>query len=46
MRILNLFKMRYLIIVVIIVLFSGCSERIHVITEQDGDRVINWYSDK
>ena len=27
-------------------LLSSCSKRVHVITEQDGDRVINWYSDK
>ena len=26
-------------------IFNGCSTKTHVITETDGDRVINWYSD-
>ena len=37
---------KYIIIIITVLLISSCSKRVHVITEQDGDRVINWYSDK
>ena len=31
-------------IIVLITVLTSCSNRVHVITEQDGGRVINWYS--
>mgnify|MGYP006091870349 FL=1 len=33
------------LLLIIMVMLGSCSKRIHVITEQDGDRVIKWYSE-
>lgn len=37
--------MKIIILIIISFLFS-CSNKVHVITEYDGDREIRWYSKK
>jgi len=39
-------KNHKLIAILIAVFISSCSTKTHVITEMDGDREINWYSDE
>jgi hypothetical protein len=39
-------KKHKLIAVLIILLLSSCNTKRQVITEMDGDRQINWYSDE
>ena len=33
-------------IAILLIVISSCSNRVHVITEWDGDREIRWYSTK
>jgi len=39
-------KKHKLIAVLIILLLSSCNTKTHVITEMDGEKQINWYSDE
>lgn len=39
-------KKHKLKVILIAVFLSSCSTKTHVITEIDGDRQINWYSDE
>tara|TARA_R100001594_G_scaffold1680_1_gene7211 strand:- start:686 stop:808 length:123 start_codon:yes stop_codon:yes gene_type:complete len=34
------------IIIILLISLSSCSNKVHVITEWDGDREIRWYSTK
>jgi len=33
-------------IIIILLVLSSCSNKVHVITEYDGDREIRWYSNE
>lgn len=37
---------KILIVVILITTLCSCSNKVHVITEWDGDREIRWYSNK
>lgn len=36
--------MKRFLLIFLICLICGCSKKIHIITEYDGDRVIHWYT--
>ena len=37
---------KIVILIILIITLPSCSNKVHVITEYDGDREIRWYSTK